>query len=123
MADENAFDAYYGCLTTFLPGISCAFLTNADESGFTDYTGAHFGTGIVPENYPLDYIYIPTDCHIKRSPLVAATVADRTGFKPFMIVPRFMIERELYFWGYEVTKEIFKYQNMGLLQSNVLKNA
>jgi hypothetical protein len=38
--------------------------------------------------------------------LVAAIAPDGIGLKPLMIVPRLTIERELDFWGYEVTKVI-----------------
>jgi hypothetical protein len=109
MVDEREINAQYERLTTFLPGIPCAFIVNADEPGFANYTDARPETVVVPADYPLGYISIPTDRHIKGSMLVAAIVAHGTSLKPLMIVPRFRIEQELSFWGYEVTKMIFKY--------------
>jgi hypothetical protein len=43
---------------------------------------------------------------MKRSTLVAAIAPDGTGLKLLIIVPGLTIERELCFWGYEVTKVI-----------------
>jgi hypothetical protein len=37
MADENAIDAYLGCLITSLPVIPCTIIVNKDESGFADH--------------------------------------------------------------------------------------
>jgi hypothetical protein len=120
MADENAIDAYYEHLTMFVPGIPPAFIVNANESGFADHTDAGPETFVVPVDYPLDNIYIPIDHHIKRATLIAAIIADGTGLKPLMIVPRFMIEWEPYFWGYEVTKMTFKYQEHGFITVQLL---
>jgi hypothetical protein len=75
MADENAIGAYYERLVTFLLGIPRAFIVSAVESGFADYTNPLSETVLVPADYPLDYIDIPTDRHIKRSTLVAAILA------------------------------------------------
>jgi hypothetical protein len=115
MVDENAIDAYYECLATFLPGIPRPFIVSADKSDFAEDTDARPELVVVPADHPLEYIDIPTDHHIKRSTLAAAIIADATGLKPLMIVPRFTIELELYFWGYEVTKVIFKYQVHGFI--------
>jgi hypothetical protein len=120
MADDNAIGAYCKCLITFLPGIPLAFIVNANESGFADHTDAGPETLVVPVDYPLDKMYIPTDHHIKRPTLIAASIADGTGLKPLMIVPRFTIEWEPYFWGYEVTKMIFKYQEHGFITVQLL---
>jgi hypothetical protein len=65
--------------------------------------------------YPLDHIYIPADRSIKRSRLVATIASDGSGLKPLTIVPRLTIEWELCFWGYEVTKVIFEYQEHGFI--------
>jgi hypothetical protein len=115
MAHENGINAYYERLTTFLPGIPPAFIANADESDFVDSTDARPETVVVPADCPFDYIHIPTDRHIMRSMLVAAIADDGTALKPLMIVPRFTIERKLYFCGYEVTKMLFKYLELGFL--------
>jgi hypothetical protein len=79
-------------------------------------------TVVCPADSPLDHIYIPADRSIKRSTLVAAIAADETGLKPLIIVPRLTIERELYFWRYEVTKVIFEYQEHGFVTIQLLKN-
>jgi hypothetical protein len=54
-------------VTTFLSGIPRAFIVNADGSGFADSTNARRETIVVPTDYPLDDIYIPTDHYIKKS--------------------------------------------------------
>jgi hypothetical protein len=120
MANENAIVTYYERLIRFLRGIPRAFIVNVDESGFTDSTDARPETFVVSVDYPLDNIYIPTDHHIKRPTLIAAIIADGTGLKPLMIVPPFMIEWEPYFWGYEVTKVIFKFQEHGFITVQLL---
>jgi hypothetical protein len=109
MADENTIDGYDERLITFPRGIPPAFLVNADESDFADSTDARPKTVVIPADCSLDYIQIPMDPHIKRSALVLVIVADGTGLVPLRIILHFIIERELYSWGYEVTKVIFKY--------------
>jgi hypothetical protein len=99
LADENTVNAYYERLNMFLPRIPPVFIVNTDESGFGDCTGAHAETFVVPADYPLDDIYIPTDRHIKKSTLIAVIIADGTGLKPLMIILRSTIEWELYFRG------------------------
>jgi hypothetical protein len=110
MVNADAIDAYYERISTLLIGIPCAFLENADESGFADSPDARPETVVVPADYPLDYIYIAADRSIKKSTLVAAIAADGTGLKPLIIFRRLTIERKLPFWGYDATKVIFKYQ-------------
>jgi hypothetical protein len=61
------------------------------------------------------HISLPADRSIKRSTRVAVIAPDGTGVKPLIIVPRLTIERELSFWGSEVTKVIFKYQVHGFV--------
>jgi hypothetical protein len=91
--------------------ISLDFVMNLPEAKrVPPYTDARPEIIVVPADYPLDHRYIPADRSIKRSTLVAAIAADGTGLKPLIIVPRLTIERALYFWGYEVTKVIFEYQ-------------
>jgi hypothetical protein len=75
------------------------------------YTDVTPGTVVIPADYPLAHLYIPADRSIKRSTLVI-----------MIIVPRLTIERELYFWGYEVTKVIFEYQEHGFITIQHLKN-
>jgi hypothetical protein len=85
-------------------------------------TDARPETVVVPADSPLNHIYIPADGSIKRSTLVAAIAADGTGLKPLIIVPRLTIERELFFWGYELTKVIFEYEEHGFITIQLLKN-
>jgi hypothetical protein len=120
MANDEAIDAYYERVSTLLPGIPRAFVVNADESGFADYTDARPETVVVPSDYPLDHIFIPADRSIKRSTLVAAIAADGTGLKPLIIVPRLTIEREVGLWGYQ-GRVIFKYQEHGFVTITIFE--
>jgi hypothetical protein len=81
-------------------------MTLPEAKGVLPYTDARPETVVVPVDHPL----------------VPAIAQDGTGLKPLIIVPRLTIERELYFWGYEVTKVIFEYQEHGFITIQLLKN-
>jgi hypothetical protein len=115
LVDKKLVDL--GFVTTLREAKPVALLSNLTHTDFDQRVT--FGDQI---SYPLDHVCIPADRSIKRSTLVVAIAPDGTGLKRLAVVPRLPIERELCFWGYEVTKVIFEYHEHGFITIQLLKN-
>lgn len=99
--DPAEIEAWFRNLAAEVAGVPRDFVFNVDESGCSDHTDSHEVRVIAPVDYPNPSVPVPYDRHSKRSTLVACIAADGFRMKPFVIVHRATVERELKYYGYD----------------------
>jgi hypothetical protein len=98
--DPAVVDKWYDDLVEEIDGIPRQFIFNVDETGCCEYADRREICVVVPASYAHASIDVAVDRHTKRSTLTACIAADGYRAKPFIILHRSTIERELHLYGY-----------------------
>lgn len=88
----EALDAYYAKLEQEVNGVPASLLFNMDEAGQDEYIDTHSMKVIVPITYTNSKIKIPVRRSVKRSTVIHYICCDGTYPKPFVIIPRKILD-------------------------------
>jgi hypothetical protein len=99
--DETS--AWFEHLISMVDCVPPEFLFNMDETGCSDHSDSREVRVIVPIDFGEPSVPVPFDRHPKCSTFVACIAADGFRMKPFAIVDRVTVEKELQYYGYDAS--------------------
>jgi hypothetical protein len=102
--DPDAISVWFERLNSMVDGVPRELFFNMDETYCCDHSDGREVRVILPIDYREPSLPVPSDRHSKRSTFVACIAADGCRMKPFAIVDRVTIEKDLQYYGYDASK-------------------
>jgi hypothetical protein len=99
--DPAVLTEWYRSLAEKIQEVPRRFILNADETGCADFTDSREVKVIVPYDFERNSVPLPVDRHVKRATLTACIAADGFRMRPFVIVDRKTMEKDLIYYGYD----------------------
>jgi hypothetical protein len=99
--DHAVFTEWYVSLADTIRDVPRRFVFNVDETGCPEFSDRREQKVIVPSDFRGNATPLPVDRHSKRSTLTACIAADGSLLRPFVIVDRVTIERDVLCMAYD----------------------
>ena len=115
-------DLYFELISKDFQGVPSSFIFNLDETGFDDWADKAECCAVVPATFPDAEILVPVSRQTKRATLLGCIAADGSSLKPFVIVPRRTMEREIILNGYTSEKVTIVHQPNGFIDSKLFED-
>jgi hypothetical protein len=117
--EPDAVHDWFRLLEAAIPGIPQAFVFTTDETGCSDWADRPREVRVVmPSDVAEVRLPVPFDRHSKRASMTVCIAADDSHTKPFIVIHRASVERELCSCGYcAVTVLIDKQPNLFMMQA------
>jgi hypothetical protein len=98
--DPARLARWYDDLAVAVRDVPRAFVFNVDETGCCDFVDSRELTVVVPFNFEGDTIPLPVDRHSKQSTFAVCIAADGSARRPFVILDRVTMEKDIHYVGY-----------------------
>jgi hypothetical protein len=112
---------WYDELRALIKGVPRNFIYNMDESGIDEYVDSTHLSVLVPESHGATKVPIPIHRDIKRATLTACISAAGDSLKPFVIIPRGIVDEEIYFAGYTADKVTFHHHIYSFMTKRIFE--